>query len=103
MHQIFPKVLLSTCFLQNKLESMDLGASQQCSISGCNVLFNNYFEFLHVFSVFINKNTSKRGCFGLKSTMIEKKYLELLFGKSGTYKPKNTLKPILSQNMVDFT
>ena len=66
---------------------MDLGASPQCSIFGYNVFLNNYSEllnhlnfsklmlqmylwlgfqlffgqngFLHVFGVFINKNTSK--------------------------------------------
>ena len=34
------------------------------------------------------------------TTSVENKYLEVFFEKSGAYKRKYTLKPLLSQNMV---
>ena len=47
MRQISPKVPLSTCFLPKYFGSMDLGASQQCVISGVKVFIMNYFELLN--------------------------------------------------------
>ena len=58
MHQISPKVPPSTCFLPKQLESIDIGASQQCFIFGWNVFFlNNYFERLNhvIFSRLISR------------------------------------------------
>ena len=37
------------------------------------------------------------------TTLVKYKYLEIILGKSGAYKSKCTLKPLLSQNMVNFT
>ena len=37
------------------------------------ILYFGQNRFLHVFGVFINKNTSKRGCFGLKKYYEKKK------------------------------
>ena len=34
-------------FLPKQLESMDIGASQQCVTFGCNVVLMNYFELLN--------------------------------------------------------
>ena len=36
------------------------------------------------------------------TTLVKSKYLEVLLGKSGAYKSKYTLKPLLSQDMVHF-
>ena len=47
MRQISPKVPISTCFLPKQLESMDLGASQQCVICGFKVFKKNNFELLN--------------------------------------------------------
>ena len=33
----------------------------------------------------------------------KKKYIKVTFGKSGTYKSKFTLEPLLSQNRMHFT
>ena len=93
------KYLLFTKAVQ--LESMDLGALQQCIIFGCNVffyynyseLFNNvifskltlqmyfwhfiffcqsFFFLNYILGVFIKNNASKIGSSGLKSTRIKK-------------------------------
>ena len=37
------------------------------------------------------------------TTLVKSKYLEVFLGKSGAYKSKYTLKPLLSQDMVHFT
>ena len=45
----FPKSTskISTCFVQKQLESLVLGASQQCIPFGCNVCLKNYSELLN--------------------------------------------------------
>ena len=77
MHRISPKVPLSTFFLLKQLQSMDLVASQQCIIFGCNAFVQvfHYFWAKIIFSGFgwfLAQNASKIGCFGLKSTRIQK-------------------------------
>ena len=42
-------------------------------------------------------------CWRTWTTYVQNKYLKELFGKSGAYKFKYTLKRLLSQNMVHFT
>ena len=37
------------------------------------------------------------------NTSVQNKYLKVIFGKSGAYKSKYSLKPLLRQNMVHFT
>ena len=57
-----------------------------------------------MFWVFLfTKTPPKDVVLDLKVLGYKKKYIEVLFGKSGTYKSIYTLKPILSQNMVHFT
>ena len=56
-----------------------------------------------MFEVFLlTKKLPKEGVLD-KKVLGYKKYLEVLFGKSGKYKSKYTVKPFLSQNMVHFT
>ena len=52
---------------------------------------------------FNNKKRLQNRVFWTTKVLGYQKYLEVLFGKFGTYKSKNTLKPLLSQNMVHFT
>ena len=48
------------------------------------------------------QNASKQGVFTNKFLWC-KTYFKVFFGKSGAYKSKYTLKPLLSQSMVNFT
>ena len=56
-----------------------------------------------IVGAFEPKMPKKSGVFYKKKVLNPKKYLKVLFGKSGTYKSKYTLKPLLSLNMVHFT
>ena len=74
-----------------------------------NVLLTKFSYFVAAKSVFfmigwfLTINASKLGHFEQKKVLGCKEYFEVLFGKSGAYKSKYTIKPLLSQNMVHFT
>ena len=54
-------------------------------------------------SYYINIDSNETGVRQDSSSDIKKKNLDVISGNSGAYKSKYTLKPLLSQNMVDFT
>ena len=59
------------------------------------ILYKNFDSANNTFAV---KHLDQ--CF--LTILVKSKYLEVLLGKSGAYKSKYTLKPLLSQAMVHF-
>ena len=90
--------------MQHLLETLALGATQQCVLFGKNVFFGKSATYKGKFAL-TTESVYKDlvGNIGLKKLWQRKKYLKVLFlGKSGAFKSKYTLKPLLSQNMVHF-
>ena len=64
--------------------------------------YKKYLECTFFWVFLLTKTPLKEVVLDLK-ILGSKEYLEVLFGRSGAYKSKYTLKPILSKNMVHFT